>query len=64
MSSQSRKALARSADFPGSVFEGPAPSGGPGMGLENTELSLGWREALCIALFVAVAVTTVRLLGF
>jgi hypothetical protein len=64
MSSQSRKALVRSAEFPGSVFEGPAPSGRPGAAFENTELSLGWREALCIALFVAGAVATLRLLGF
>jgi hypothetical protein len=64
MSSQSRKALARSAEFPGSVFEGPAPSGRPGAGLEATELSLGWWEALGIALFVAAAVATFRLLGF
>jgi hypothetical protein len=64
MSSQSRKALAPSAEFPGSIYDTPVQRGKRETALENVELALGWREAIGIVLFVAAAVAAVRLIGF
>jgi hypothetical protein len=64
MSSQSRKALAPSAEFPGSIYDAPMQRGKRETTVENVELGLSWREAIGIVLFVAAAVAAVRLIGF
>ena len=64
MSSQSRKALAPSAEFPGSVYDTPMQCSKRETALENVELALNWWEAIGIVLFVAAAIAVVRLIGF
>jgi hypothetical protein len=64
MSSQSRKALAPNAEFPGSIYDTPMQRGKSETTAENVELGLNWREAIGIVLFVAAAIAAVRLIGF
>ncbi len=63
MSSQSRKALAPSAEFPGSIYDASVQCGKRRNSAENMELTFSWQEAAGIALFVAIAVGVVRLFG-